>query len=89
MKPSAILINVARGGIVDEQALAEALDNNRIAGAALDVFSREPIEAESPLLRLRDPYMLLASPHNAWATAEAIDALIGCIVRNIGEFLAR
>lgn len=89
MKPSAILINVARGGIVDEQALAEALDNNRIAGAALDVFSREPIEAESPLLRLRDPYMFLASPHNAWATAEAIDALIGCIVRNIGEFLAR
>lgn len=89
MKPSAILINVARGGIVDEQALAEALDNNRIAGAALDVFSHEPIEAQSPLLRLQDPYKLLASPHNAWATAEAIDVLIGCIVRNIEEFLAR
>ena len=89
MKPSAILINVARGGIVDEQALAAALNDNRIAGAALDVFSHEPIEAESPLLRLRDPYKLLASPHNAWATAEAIDVLIGCIVRNIGEFLAR
>ena len=89
MKPSAILINVARGGIVDEQALAAALNDNRIAGAALDVFSHEPIEAESPLLRLRDPYKLLASPHNAWATAEAIDVLIGCIVRNIKEFLAR
>lgn len=88
MKPSAILINVARGGIVDEQALAAALNDNRIAGAALDVFSHEPIEAESPLLRLRDPYKLLASPHNAWATAEAIDVLIGCIVRNIKEFLA-
>ncbi len=89
MKPSAILINVARGGIVDEQELAAALNDNRIAGAALDVFSHEPIEAESPLLRLRDPYKLLASPHNAWATAEAIDVLIGCIVRNIKEFLAR
>ncbi len=89
MKPSAILINVARGGIVDEQTLAAALNDNRIAGAALDVFSHEPIEAESPLLRLRDPYKLLASPHNAWATAEAIDVLIGCIVRNIKEFLAR
>lgn len=89
MKPSAILINVARGGIVDEQALAEALDSNRIAGAALDVFSHEPIEAQSPLLRMQDPYKLLASPHNAWATAEAIDVLIGCIVRNIEEFLAR
>lgn len=89
MKSSSILINVARGGIVDEAALAEALDDGRIAGAALDVFSSEPVKADNPLLGLRDPYKLLASPHNAWATDEAIDTLIGCIVRNIEEFLKR
>ena len=82
MKPAAILINVARGGIVDEQALAEALDNDTIAGAALDVFSSEPLR-ESPLYRLRDPYKLLASPHNAWSSAEAIDRLVECIAGNI------
>ena len=51
MKPSALLINVARGGIVDEQALADALDNKRLAGAGIDVFSREPMSPDNPLLR--------------------------------------
>ena len=60
MKPSSILINVARGGIVDEAALAEALDDGRIACAALDVFSSEPVKADNPLLALRAPYPLLA-----------------------------
>ena len=63
MKPSAILINVARGGIVDEAALAEALNSNALRGAALDVFTSEPLR-ESPLYSLNDPYRLLASPHN-------------------------
>ncbi len=53
-----------------------------IAGAALDVFSSEPLR-ESPLYRLRDPYKLLASPHNAWSSAEAIDRLVECIAENI------
>ena len=65
MKPSAIIINVARGGIVNEAALAEALNNNTLRGAALDVFTSEPLR-ESPLYSLNDPYRLLASPHNAW-----------------------
>ena len=86
MKPSAILINVARGGIVDEQALAEALDGGVIRGAAFDVFTSEPIAASSPLLRLKEPYRLLASPHNAWSTVEAIDRLIACIAANIAAF---
>ena len=89
MKPSAILINVARGGIVDEAALAEALDDGRIAGAALDVFSSEPVKADNPLLALRDPYRLLASPHNAWATGEAIDTLVRCVARNIEAYLKK
>lgn len=88
MKRSAILINVARGGIVDEKALADALNNNTIRGAALDVFTSEPLR-ESPLFNLRDPYKLLASPHNAWSPVEAIDRLIECIELNIEEYLSR
>ena len=87
MKPTAILINVARGGIVNEQALAAALDNGTIRGAALDVFTSEPLHA-SPLYSLKDPYKLLASPHNAWSPVEAIDRLIGCIASNIGGYTA-
>ena len=87
MKPSALLINVARGGIVDERALAGALDAGTIAGAALDVFASEPIDAGNPLLALRDPGRLLLSPHNAWSPVEAVGVLVECIVRNIREFL--
>ena len=86
MKPSAILVNVARGGIVNEQDLAEALNNKTIRGAALDVFTSEPLR-ESPLYNLQDPYRLLASPHNAWSSVEAIDRLITCISSNIKEFI--
>lgn len=86
MKPSAILINVARGTIVDEHALAEALDSGLLAGAALDVFAREPLEEGNPLLAIRDRDRLLLSPHNAWAAMEAMEVLVGCIVENINEF---
>ena len=86
MKSSAILINVARGGIVNEAALAEALENGTIRGAALDVFSSEPLR-ESPLYNIKDKYRLLASPHNAWSSVEAIDRLIGCIAQNIAEYV--
>lgn len=86
MKPSAIIINVARGGIIDEAALAAALDNGQLAGAGLDVFSREPLEVGNPLLSIREPDRLLLSPHNAWAPSEAIRTLVGCIERNITDF---
>ncbi len=88
MKPTAILINVARGGIVDESALAEALNNGALRGAALDVFTSEPLR-ESPLYSLNDPYRLLASPHNAWSSVEAIDRLVACIAKNIEEYKNR
>ena len=82
MKPTSLVINVARGGIIDEAALAEALDNGWVAAAALDVFSVEPLR-ESPLYNIKDRYRLLASPHNAWSAAEAIDRLIDCVANNI------
>ena len=82
MKPTSLIINVARGGIIDEAALAEALDNGWVAAAALDVFSVEPLR-ESPLFHIKDRYRLLASPHNAWSAAEAIDRLIECVANNI------
>lgn len=88
MKPSALVINVARGGIIDEAALAEALDNGWVAAAALDVFSVEPLR-ESPLYDIKDKYKLLASPHNAWSAAEAIDRLIECVVENIRTYIAK
>ena len=88
MKPSSLIINVARGGIIDEAALAEALDKGWVAAAALDVFSVEPLR-ESPLYDIKDKYKLLASPHNAWSAAEAIDRLIDCVAENIRTFLSK
>ena len=88
MKPTSIIINVARGGIIDEAALAEALDNGWVAAAALDVFSVEPLR-ESALYHIKDKYRLLASPHNAWSAAEAIDRLIDCVAENIRVWLAK
>ncbi len=88
MKRSAMIINVARGGIIDEAALAEALNEGWIAAAALDVFSVEPLR-ESPLYDVKDRYRLLASPHNAWSAVESIDRLIDCVAENIRNFLAK
>ena len=87
MKPTSLIINVARGGIIDEAALTEALDNGWVAAAALDVFSVEPLR-ESPLYNIKDRYRLLASPHNAWSAAEAIDRLIDCVAENIRTWIA-
>ena len=86
MKPTSIIINVARGGIIDEEALAKALNNNVIAGAGLDVFSREPLPS-SPLYELSDKYSLIAAPHCAWAADAARKELIRCIAENIKEYI--
>lgn len=84
MKPTSIIINVARGGIIDEEALAKALNEKSIAGAGLDVFSREPLHS-SPLYDLEESYTLVAAPHTAWAADAARKVLIQRIADNIKE----
>ena len=75
MKPDAVLVNTSRGGIVDEPALATALRGGVIAGAALDVLSKEPPPADHPLLQ-GDVPNLLVTPHNAWASRSARQAVL-------------
>jgi glycerate dehydrogenase len=84
MKPSALLINTARGGLVNERDLADALNEGRIAGAAVDVLSREPAAADNPLLAAKN---CLITPHIAWATLEARRRLMAVTARNIAAFL--
>ena len=86
MKPTSIIINVARGGIIDEEALANALNKGTIAGAGLDVFSDEPLHA-SPLYCLNDSDTLLAAPHTAWASDMARNELVQGIAKNIKNYL--
>lgn len=71
MKASAILLNLGRGGIVSESALADALNNGTIAGAGLDVLEQEPMSPDNPLLKIQDSRKLVITPHIAWATLEA------------------
>jgi glycerate dehydrogenase len=87
MKRSAYLLNMGRGGIVDEAALARMIDENRIAGAALDVLAAEPIATDSPLLKVLNKEKLYITPHIAWASREARRLLISRTAQNIkGHF---
>ena len=83
MKPTAFIVNAGRGGIVDEAALAQAVDECRIGGAALDVFVVEPLPADNPLLHTRHPELLRFTPHTAWASVEARKRLVAAIAANI------
>lgn len=83
MKPTAYLINVGRGGIVDEAALIAALEENKLAGAGVDVFQQEPIQVDHPLYQMEQPWKLMATPHLAWASSEARQELIAQIKANI------
>ena len=85
MKPSAFLVNTARGPLIDEQALADALNTDRIAGAACDVVSAEPILPSNPLLGAKK---LTLTPHIAWAASEARQRLMAITADNIAAFVA-
>ena len=84
MKPSAYLLNTSRGLLIDEKALAQALEGGQIAGAGLDVLSVEPPPADNPLLRARN---CLVTPHIAWATRAARARLMHIAVENVSAFL--
>ena len=87
MKPDAYLVNLGRGAVVDEVALAEAIDDCRIAGAALDVFSTEPLPEDHPLLHTSHPERLRFTPHIAWASHESLDRLVRMMADNIREVM--
>lgn len=88
LSKDAILMNFARGGIVDESAAAEALDAKKLGFYISDVFMKEPIESSSPLLRVKDKNRVVLTPHIAWASTQARDRLIGEITKNIRAFLS-
>jgi glycerate dehydrogenase len=85
MKPSAFFVNTARGQLVNEQDLADALNNNRIAGAAIDVLSVEPPPASNPLLTAKN---CIFTPHNAWMSREARERILAISFKNLEAFIA-
>jgi len=84
MKPTAFLLNTSRGPLIDESALAKALNEGRIAGAGLDVLAVEPPTADNPLLRAKN---CLITPHIAWATRAARSRLMEAVVENVRAYL--
>jgi len=84
MKPTAILINTARGKVVDEDALIEALREKKIAGAGLDVFEREPLPMNSPLLEMDN---VLLTPHIAFISEESLDECTYMSIENVDMFI--
>ena len=86
MKPSAILINTGRGPLIDEDALAEALNTNQLYAAGLDVLSSEPPKADNPLLNAQNCYI---TPHIAWATFEARQRLMRIATDNIAAYISQ
>lgn len=85
MKPSAILINTGRGPLVDEQAVADALNGGRLAAFGADVLSQEPPHGDNPLLSARNCFL---TPHIAWATLEARTRLMSTATENVRQFIA-
>ena len=87
MKPTAFLVNMGRGGIVDERALVEAIDGGTIAGAAVDVFTQEPLPEDHPYLQAAHPERFRFTPHIGWGSAEARTRLVEGIAANIRAWM--
>jgi glycerate dehydrogenase len=88
MKGDAIIINTGRGGIVNETDLIEAMLAGTIGGAALDVLVEEPVQADSPIMKLIDMHNFILTPHVAWSSRDAMQYLISQSVENISTFIA-
>ena len=87
MKKSAYIVNVGRGAVIDEKALAEAIDEGIIGGAALDVFTTEPPEADSPIMNVKNKERIVYTPHTAWSSVEARKRCISMTEDNIAAFI--
>ena len=87
MKPSALLINMARGGIVNEPDIVSALNQNIIAGFGTDVFEKEPMDLKSPFFSLKNTENVVLTPHIAWTSIEARTLLIDKLIHNLVSFL--
>ena len=87
MKPTATLINTSRGGVIDEAALIQALKENRLSGAALDVLQQEPPASDNPLLSF-DPYRVILTPHAAASSDEVLDDLHAEVATAFSALLA-
>lgn len=87
MKKQPLIVNVARGGVVDTQALAEAIHNEQIMGYASDVFEQEPIASNDPLLNLQDHPRVILSPHNAWGSKSAQVTLWQILSKQVADFI--
>ena len=87
MKKTAYIINVGRGAIIDEAALADAINSGTIAGAALDVYSEEPPGENSPILSIKDSERIVYTPHIAWASVEARQRCVDMTAENVKAFM--
>lgn len=85
IKPGAVVVNVGRGGVIDEAALVEALRSGRVSGAALDVFAAEPLPPDSPLWELEN---VLVSPHTAALSLHENERIVALFLENVGRYLA-
>lgn len=87
MKPTAIVVNTGRGGIINETDLLQALESDLIAGAAIDVYQKEPMDANSPLLQVTNKEKIVLTPHVTWASIESRTLLMKKVEQNIEVFL--
>ena len=86
MKPGSFLINTARGGLVDEDALCDALESGHLAGAGIDVVTTEPPEKNSRLLNVQHPNLVI-TPHSAWASRESRQRIVDIMQANLESFI--
>lgn len=88
MKPGAIVINVARGAVVDEGALVDAFMRGHLAGLGIDAYAEEPLPEDSPYMKLKNHPNVILTPHSAWSSQEARNRCIAVVSRNIEAFLS-
>jgi len=88
MKPTAIVVNTARGAVINEADMTAAIEGDKIAGAAIDVLAKEPPDDDHPYMKLLERPNFILTPHVAWASTEAMQTLSDQLIDNIENFVA-